>query len=170
MEALEAILTRRSIRHYTDQAVSEEEIEKLLRAAMQAPSAGDEQPWHFIVIRDRATLDAIPAIQPYAQMLKEAPAAIVVLGDPRLERKVAGMWLQDCSAATENLLLAAHAQGLGACWCALHPIETCVAAVREMLSIPKDVTPLAIVALGHPAKEKPPVDRFIATRVHRERW
>jgi nitroreductase len=170
METLEAIATRRSIRHFTGQAVPEELIERLLRAAMQAPSAGDEQPWHFIVIRDRATLDAIPNFQPYTQMLKEAPAAIVVLGDPRLEKKVAGTWIQDCCAATENLLLAAHALGLGACWCALHPLEACESAVRELLGIPKAVTPLAVVALGYPSKEKPPADRFIPTRVHRERW
>jgi nitroreductase len=170
METFETMRTRRSIRHYTAQPIAEEAIEQLLRAAMQAPSAGDEQPWHFIVIRDRTTLDAIPAIQPYSQMLKEAPAAIVVLGDPRLERKVAGTWVQDCSAATENLLLAAHASGLGACWLALYPVESFVSGVRELLSIPKDVVPLAIVALGYPAAEKPPADRFVETRVHRERW
>src|SRR5512142_911151 len=108
MDALEAILTRRSVRRYTPEPIAEELLHELLDAAMHAPSAGNEQPWHFVVVTDRETLAAIPRFHPYAVMLRQAPAAIVVCGDPTLE-KYHGYWVQDCAAATENLLLAAHA-------------------------------------------------------------
>jgi nitroreductase len=169
MEAIEALLTRRSVRSYRDRPVSEDLIETLLRAAMAAPSAGNERPWHFIVIRDRAVLDAIPSVHPYAQMAAEAPLAIVVCGDASLE-KYKGFWVQDCAAATENLLLAAHASGLGAVWCGVHPSEERVKGVRELVSTPKGVVPLAIVVIGVPDEGRAPSDRFDASRVHRDRW
>jgi nitroreductase len=169
MEAMEALLTRRSVRSYRDQPVSEGQIETLLRAAMAAPSAGNERPWHFVVVRDRAVLGAIPRVHPYAKMAADAPLAIVVCGDTSLE-KYEGFWVQDCAAATENLLLAAHATGLGAVWCGVHPSEERVKGVRKLVSIPESVVPLAIVVLGIPGEEKPPSDRFDASRVHRDRW
>lgn len=169
MEALEAIHGRRSIRRYTAQPVSEEMIEKMLRAAMAAPSAGNQQPWQFVVIDDRKILDAIPKFHPYSAMLREAPLAIVVCGDERQER-YKGYWVQDCSAATQNLLLAAHALGLGAVWLGVYPIMDRVAKAQELLGLPSQVIPLAIVAVGHPAEKKGPEDRFQASRVHRNRW
>lgn len=169
METFEAIHGRRSIRRYTHQPVSEEMIEKLLRAAMAAPSAGNQQPWHFVVIDDRQLLDAIPQFHPYSAMLREAPLAVVICGDERLERHK-GYWVQDCSAATQNLLLAAHALGLGAVWLGVYPVMDRVAKIQELLSLPPQVTPLAIVAVGHPAERKAPEDRFQASRVHRNRW
>ncbi len=169
MDILEAIRTRRSIRKYTADPVSEADLRELLEAAMSAPSAGNEQPWEFIVIDDRETLDAIPAFHPYAAMLKQAPAAILICGD--LEReKYRGFWVQDCSAAIENLLLAAHGKGLGAVWLGVYPVEDRVAATRELFGLPPHVVPLAFIALGHPAEEKGPADRYNETRVHHNRF
>ena len=169
METFEAIHGRRSIRRYTAQPVPEGAIEALLRAAMAAPSAGDERPWRFVVITDRALLNAIPQFHEYSQMLKEAPAAIVICGDTTLE-KYKGYWVQDCSAATQNLLLAAHAKGLGSVWLGVHPIKVRVAKTQELLGLPSHVIPLAVVALGYPAEAKGPTDRYDPTRVHRNRW
>jgi nitroreductase len=166
---MDAIFRRRSIRKYTAEDVSEADVEHLLRAAMAAPSAGNEQPWHFVVIRDRATLNAIPKFHPYAQMLREAPLAIVVCGDKALA-KYEGYWVQDCSAAVENILIAATDRGLGACWLGLYPSPGRPEKTRELLGIPKHVTPLAAIAVGHPGEEKPPADRYDASRIHRDRW
>ena len=124
MDAIDALLTRRSIRKYTKEPVSDEAIKMLLEAAMAAPSAGDQQPWHFIVIRDRAILDEIPKLHPHAQMVKEAPVAIVVCGDER-SVKYKDFWPQDCAAATQNLLLAAHAKnGSFATWLTKEGVAT----------------------------------------------
>lgn len=169
MKAIDAILTRRSIRSYTDQPIEPETVETLLRAAMAAPSAGNEQPWEFIVISDRGVLDALPTAHPHAQMAAEAPLAVVVCGDTARE-KYAGFWVQDCSAAVQNLLLAAHASGLGAVWCGLHPSVPQVDAIRELLVIPKGIIPLALLVIGYPSGSLPPSDRFDPARVHRNRW
>jgi nitroreductase len=169
METIEAILTRRSIRKYKPDPVPDEVVKELLEAAMSAPSAGNQQPWHFIVIHDRAILDAIPTFHPYSQMLKEAPLGIVVCGD--LEKQIHdGYWVQDCSAATENLLLAAHAKGLGAVWLGVYPREPRVIGVKEILKLPDYIIPLCIISLGLPAEEKPPAKRFIPERIHYDRW
>jgi nitroreductase len=169
MDALTAIHARRSIRRYTSEAVPEETVNRLLRAAMAAPSAGNEQPWHFIVIRDRALLDAVPQFHPYAAMLKYASVAVLVCGDLTLE-KYRGFWVQDCSAAAENLLLAAAAMGLGAVWTAIYPLEERVAGMRDLLRLPENVIPLALVPLGYPAEQPRPVDRFDPSRVHLNGW
>ena len=151
MNAIEAIFSRRSIRKYTDQPVPEQFLETLLKAAMSAPSAGNEQPWQFVVIRERQTLDAIPDIHPHSAMLKEAPLAIVVCGDLKLE-KHQGYWVQDCSAATENLLVAAQALGLGAVWLGVYPREDRVQGLKRLLQLPQLVIPLCIVSVGFPAE------------------
>jgi nitroreductase len=169
MDAIEAILTRRSIRRFRDEPVSEDLIETLLRAAMSAPSAGNQQPWHFVVIRDRETLDTTSTVHPYATMAAEAPLAIVVCGDTTLEQHK-GFWVQDCAAAVQNLLLAAHASGLGAVWCGIHPSEGRAKGFRELLSIPEPIIPLALLVVGHPNEKKPAADRFDPGRVHRDRW
>jgi len=169
MNTFDAIFTRRSIRKYTDQTVPEELVTELLKAAMAAPSAGNEQAWQFIVIRDRAILDAIPLFHPYAAMLKCASVAIVVCGDLSRE-KFKGFWIQDCSAATQNILLAATARGLGAVWTALHPMEDRVAGMRRLLGLPAQIIPLSLVPLGYPAEHPGRADRFDAARVHNDRW
>ncbi len=168
MEALEAIMTRRSIRRYTGEQVSPEHERRLLEAAMAAPSAHNRQPWHFIVVRSRETLNKIPEYHPYSRMLKEAGLAVVVCGDNKVQ--TTDFWTHDCSAATENMLIAANALGLGAVWLGVHPGEELVKKTRELLGIPGHVTPLCIVSVGHPAEEKPPADRYDESKVHKERW
>ena len=169
MDAMDAILSRRSIRRYTEQKVSDEMIKELLEAAMSAPSAGNEQPWHFIVIRDRQILNEIPNYHPYSQMLKQAPVAIMVCGDERLQ-KYEGYWVQDCSAATENILIAAQAKGLGGVWLGVYPVEDRVAGLRKLLGIPEEVITFSLVSIGYPAEQKPGSDRYDDSRVHHDRW
>jgi len=169
MEALEAILTRRSIRKYSGEPVDDETVQKMLAAAMSAPSAGNEQPWQFVVIRDRRLLAKVPEVHAYAQMVPEAALAILVCGDLSRERH-RGFWVQDCSAGTENLLLAAHALGLGAVWLGIYPREERAASFRRLLGLPEHIVPLALVAIGHPAEKKPPAARYNAERVHNDGW
>lgn len=169
MEAMEAILGRRSIRKYKAQPVPENLLRELLEAGMAAPSAGNERPWHFIVLDDRKLLDAIPKFHPYSQMLKEAPVAIVVCGDLSMEVHQ-GYWVQDCSAATENILVAARALGLGAVWLGVHPVRERVESMRKLLFLPEHVIPLCVVSLGYPAEEKPPAGRYDETRIRKNGW
>ncbi len=169
MNAMDALLTRRSIRRYTEDPVPEPMMESLLRAAMSAPSAGNQQPWHFVIIADRAVLREVPSFHPHAKMVPEAPVAILVCGDLKRE-KHKGFWVQDCSAATQNILLAAHAQGLGAVWVGIFPLEDRVAAFRKLAGLPEHVVPLALVPVGFPAVRKPGEDRYDRLRVHENRW
>lgn len=169
MEAIQAILTRRSIRRYTDRQVSDELIKQLLESAMSAPSAGNEQPWHFVVIKDRQILNEIPKIHPYSSMLKEAPLAILVCGDESLQ-KYKGYWVQDCSAATENLLIAVNALGLGGVWLGVYPIEERVVGIRKLLAMPENVIPFSLISIGYPAEQKPPANRYDESRIHYDRW
>lgn len=138
---MEAILSRRSIRRYTEEIVSDDQLEQLLRAAMSAPSAGNEQPWRFIVIRDRTTMKKIQDFHPFARMLDEASVVVLVSGDLNLE-KYKGFWVQDCSAATENMLIAAQSIGLGAVWLGLYPIKERVEGMRRLLRIPEHIYPV----------------------------
>lgn len=168
-ERLELLMTRRSIRQYRDEDVSDEDVQNLLRAAMAAPSAGNQQPWHFVVIRERATMEKIMACHPYSSMLAQAPLCIAVVADLALQRHE-GYWVQDCSAATQNLLLAAHALGLGAVWLGVHPLRERKQGVASALDLPTGVECLSLVAVGHPAEKKEPAERYDAERVHRECW
>jgi nitroreductase len=169
MEAIEAIMSRRSVRRFARRPVEDSCVQTVLRAAMQAPSAHDRQPWHFVVIRDRATLEAVPRFHRYAAMLPQADLAILVCGEPALEERDATL-NQDCGAAVENLLLAAHALGLGAVWLGICPGEERVLGMRRLLGIPPHILPIALVALGHPAESPGSRDRYRPERVHRERW
>jgi nitroreductase len=147
-ELIGTILSRRSIRKYTSEPVSEEDVRTLLEAAMAAPSASNRKPWHFVVVTDRQTLDALAEAHPHGKMLFEAQLCVAVCGGPvETER----YWIQDCCAATENLLLAATALGLGAVWLGVYPRED-------------------RVAIGHPAEEKAPRTQYDEARVHRGRW
>lgn len=170
MDALNTLFSRRSIRKYDQEGVTEDSIKTVLEAAMSAPSAGNQQPWHFIVITDRGTLDMIPSFHPHSLMCREAQAAILVCGDPSLE-KHAGYWVQDCSAATENLLLAIHAMGLGGVWVGVYPREERIEGFRKLLGIPGHVFPFALVPIGHPTEQKPPrPDRYNESRIHKDAW
>jgi nitroreductase len=169
METMEAILTRRSVRKYLPEPVSGELIESILKAGMSAPSAGDEQPWHFIIIDRRDLLASISEMHPYAKMLKHAPAAILVCADPSAP-KFRDLWVQDCSAASENMLLAAHAQGLGAVWIGIYPAEKFVTGIRELFKIPEHIIPFSAIAIGHPAEEKSGRARYEVSRIHNNAW
>ena len=165
------IFGRRSIRAYTSAAVSPETVTKLLQAAMAAPSAVAKDPWRFVVIRSRQTLTRIAAELPNGQMLASAAVGIAVCGDLEVthDRQLSYM-LQDCSAAIENLLLAAQILGLGACWLGVHPREQRVKAVKELLSLPPSVIPVACVSIGYPAEHPQARTRFNADYVHLESW
>lgn len=170
MDAMDALFSRRSIRKYTSEPVTTDLLRDILEAAMSAPSAGNQQPWHFIIINDRKILEKIPTFHPHSQMLKEATVAILVCADLKLEKHI-GYWVQDCSAATENLLLAIHAKGLGAVWLGIFPREERVEGLRKLLDIPDHVTPLSLIPVGHPAESKPPrPDRYNAAKIHQNRW
>ena len=168
MDALEAILSRRSVRRYTQESIPEETLRGLLEAAMSAPSAGNGQPWHFIVIKDRRILNEIPKFHPYSHMIKEAPVAILVCGDLKLESK--GFWVQDCSAATQNLLLAAHAKGLGAVWLGVYPLEERIRGFRKLLNLPEEIMPLALISIGYPAEKALRANRYDPSKVHYNKW
>jgi len=169
MEAMEAILGRRSIRHYRPEPVDPAQMEQVLRAAMCAPSANNEQPWQFIVVTERAILDRIPMIHPYSAMLHEAPAAILICGDITLE-KSPGYWVVDCAAATQNLLVAAHALGLGTVWLGVYPRAERMRDMSALFGLPEHVKPLALVAIGHPAEAKPANNRYDPSRVKWNAW
>ena len=169
MEALEAIKTRRSIRKFKPGEVSKEIQRELLEAAMLAPSAGNEQPWQFLLIDDRRTLEEIPLICPTATMCRQAPLAILVCGDENLE-KYPDFWVQDCSAATENILLAAHALGLGAVWAGVYPMKERVDGFRMMFALSEEITPFALITLGYPDEAPAPARRYKEERVHYNGW
>ncbi len=169
MDCLECIYTRRAIRKYTDKNVSDEIIHKLLKAGMSGPSAVNEQPWHFIIVKDKELLKEIPKASQYAQMVKDAALAIIVCGNPTLQ-KIDGFWSQDCCIAAQNILLAAHALGLGAVWTAAYPLQDRVDNLQKLFGIPKTIIPLCVIPIGYPAEKKEPVDRFKKERVHSEKW
>jgi nitroreductase len=169
MEAMEAIVSRRSIRQYTSKPVSREVIREILNAAMSAPSAGNERPWHFLVLTDHAILNEIPKFHPYAAMLKQASAAVLVCGDTTLE-KHKGYWVLDCAAASENILLAAHAKGLGAVWCGVYPSGDRVENLKKLFRLPEQIVPFSLIPLGFPAEVKQTPERFDNSRVHENRW
>ncbi|MEA4858607.1 MAG: nitroreductase family protein [Solidesulfovibrio sp.] len=171
MDLLEAIHTRRSIRAFTNEPVSEADLDVVLRAAMTAPSAGNAQPWHFVVVTDRAILDAIPAIHAHAAMVRQAPMAIAVAAELAQEKYPGfGYWTLDCSAAVQNLLLAARGLGLGTVWCGIYPRPERMEGLGRLLSLPEGVKAHALVVIGHPAQEFKRVDRFKPERIHRDTW
>ena len=169
MDAMDALLTRRSVRHFTPEPVSQEQLQRILSAAMHAPSACNQQPWHFIVVTGREKLGAIAKAHPYAKMLEQAPLAIIVCGDLTLET-CPGNWIIDCSAAMENLLLAVHALGLGGVWVGIHPVEQRVKDISGLLNLPTFAVPLCLAAVGHPSEPLPHADRFLPERIHMNQW
>lgn len=159
---LDNIATRTSIRDYEARPVEKEKVEKMLRAAMAAPTAMNKQPWHFVVVGQRSVLDSLAGANPYSKMLLKAPLAIVVCGD--MDKVIEGggrdFWIQDASAATENLLLAAHAMGLGAVWTGAYPSEERSKAISATLSLPDNLVPLNMIVIGYPAEHPQPKDKF----------
>jgi nitroreductase len=169
MDALKAIYTRRSIRKYMDDPVDDGLVHEVICAAMMAPSAGNSQPWQFVIVRDRQKLEAIGTGHLYASLAGKAPVAILVCGEPEKE-KHEGFWIQDCAAATQNMLLAAHSLGLGAVWLGIYPREERVKSMRSLFGIPDKIEPFALVTLGYADEEKPKENRFDLNRVHYEKW
>ena len=169
MDVFTAIYTRRSIRKYKPDTISEEALKQILMAGMQAPSSGNGQPWHFVVIDDVATLQRLGQIHPNAPMVAEAPMAILVCGEQQIDRYKPYL-AQDLSAATQNILLAAHAKGLGAVWVSIYPTLDRCDTVRRMLKIPAAVTPFSLIPLGYPDEEKPSENRFNPKRVRKNNW
>lgn len=167
----ETIMTRSSVRSYTTQAVEQDKIDKLLRAGMAAPTAGNRQPWEFIVVKNRATLDKFPEIIPGSHMAAKAQVAIVVLGTPA-KALMPEYWVQDCSAATENILLAAHAMGLGAVWCGAYPNNEAnrVGQMSDLLSLPEGTMALSIIVLGYPDSEPTIKDKWDAAKVRYDKY
>jgi nitroreductase len=167
MDALEVLFTRRSIRRYTGDPVSEDDLRTILEAGMNAPSANNRQPWHFVVVDDREKLNGIMAVHPYSKMLAQAPLAIVVVGDTATS---SSYFQQDCAAAIENILLAAKALGLGTVWMGVYPNEARISGMRTLFDVPEPYVPLAIVAVGHPAEIKGRVERWSDDKVHKNSW
>jgi nitroreductase len=160
------IFSRRSIRRYTGEPVSDEEIKSLLEAAMAAPSGSNRQPWHFVVVRDRQKLRALAAAHPYGKMIAHAEACIAVCGDPR----ISDWWVQDCSAATENILVAASGLGLGAVWISSYGRPEREQAFREVLDIPQEIGVLSVIPVGHPGEQKEARTQYNRARIHSEAW
>ena len=176
-EKLDFILTRSSVRRFSS-ALTPEETETLLRAAMSAPTAMDYQPWHFVVVNDNAVKDRLRSFLPYAKMINENCTGIVVCGDISLYEEVSKRdgedntlyWVEDCSAASENLLLAAHALGLGAVWTGIFPLESRISKLRETLSLPKNIVPLNLILAGHVLSEGRVKDKWDTTKIHYEKF
>ena len=166
MEVKEALLKRRSVRKFTEEPVSEEHINELLHAAMSGPSACNKKPWEFYVISNKDTLKELQSASKFTKM--QAPLALVVSGNllHALPMQMADYWIQDCSAATENILLRATDLGLGAVWCGIHPQKRAEQKVAEILGLSKKEIPLNIILIGHPAEEPEARDQYDEKRVH----
>lgn len=169
-EAIKNILTRHSVRNFTSKAIKKEDLMTLLKAAMSAPSAHNRQPWSFVVVTKREVLDTFSEKLVYGKMLSKASAAIVVCGLPD-KSPLSGFWITDCSAASENILLASHGLGYGAVWVAIFPDEKNIKEIKEILKIPEDIIPLNIIALGEPVdKNELPKNKFKEKNIHWENW
>jgi len=165
--SIDNIFARRSIRRYTKRQVEEKDLKRIIEAGMAAPSSRNRKPWHLVTVTERKTLDRLAEAHPYGKMLLEATAAIAVCGDTGISPDY---WVQDCSAATENILIAAAGLGVGTCWLGCHPREERVSAIREVLGIPREIGILSLIALGHPAETKEPRTQYDESRDHRESW
>ena len=170
--AIENILARKSVRAFTPKPVEKEKVDLLLKAAMAAPTAVNKQPWAFVVVDDRNVLDQLAAELPYAKMTAQAPLAIVVCGDlsKALNGETDRYWMLDCSAASENLLLAAESMGLGAVWTAVYPESDRMAKVRTVLSLPDYIVPLNLIPLGYPQHQEEAKNKFNTENIHYNKW
>ena len=180
--ALDVIMSRSSVRNFTGEAVSREQLETILKAGMAAPTAMNVQPWRFVVVTDKDKISEVFGAGPRSGMFTTAGAVIVVCGETTFMRKPFGQpdapeteqpnifWYEDCSAATENILLAAHALGLGAVWTAGYPAQERIAPVSAALGIPANVVPLCIIPLGVPAEDPAPKDKWKPENIHWEQW
>lgn len=166
---MRCIYTRRSIRKYKDTEVDDSVILEIIRAGMNAPSAGDARPWHFIIIRDCEKLVMINRVHPYSKMLLEVKTAILICGDPSLE-KHEGFWVQDCSAAVQNMLLMTDYFGLGSVWLGVYPLKDRIDGIRKIFNIPEGIIPFAVLPVGFPAETKPENNKFDESKIHYNNW
>lgn len=168
---IENIMTRTSIRQFTEQPIAKDTLDLIVKAGMAAPSAVNAQPWAFVIITEKEVLDSLNAIKPWFN-LKTATAAVVVCGDMSKAMEGTGReyWIQDCSAASENILLAAHAYGIGAVWCGVYPNEDIVAGVSRILELPDNIIPLNVITMGYPAENPEPKDKFKTENIHYQKW
>ena len=169
MDTLNAIFTRRSIRQYTGEPISEEQLHTLLKAGFSSPSCMNSRSWRFIVVREQETFQAISKIHPYSRMLPQAGCGLLVCVDTSSGVPFEYL-VQDASAATQNILLAAHALGLGAVWLGVSPLQERVTGLQKLLDIPDEVKPITLVSVGHPAEERAAPDRYEADKVFFGRW
>jgi len=169
MEVFAALHTRRSVRQYQEKEIPNALVEKLLAAAMMAPSAGDERPWQFLLVTDAEKKAQIKAAHPYAGMMVNAPLGILLCGDLS-KQKYEGFWPQDCSAAMQNLLLAAHASGLGAVWTGIYPLDDRVEKFKQIFNLPEHVIPFGLAVMGWSAQSPKTPDRFDTSRIHINTW
>lgn len=169
---IEDIMTRTSVRAYSDRQVEKETVDTLLRAAMAAPTAGNKQPWRFVVIDDKEILQSISENFHTMQMAKQAALAVIMCGDKNgsFPGELSDYWIQDVSAASENLLLAAHAVGLGAVWCGIYPQMDRVGEFSTMLNLPDNIIPMACICIGYPAGETTPKDKWKPEYIHYNSW
>jgi nitroreductase len=169
MDVLQAIFTRRSIRKFTGEPISEENMQTLLKAGFSAPSAHNSQPWHFVVVKNPASLEYIAEAHPYAKMLPKAGSCIIVCGDNNVQ-KAKGFLVEDCSAAIQNILLAAHGLGLGAVWCGLYPAPELTQIIATTIKLPDHIDPIGMVVVGHKAEDREPASRFDNAKIHYDQW
>jgi nitroreductase len=165
MDTIKTIHERRSIRKYSNKPIADDIVKELLSAGMHAPTARNLQPWHYIVINERHILDELAVVHPYAKMLNQATLAILVCGD-RTIQAMDGYIIQDCSAATQNILLAAHAHGLGAVWLGMYPREQRIKDVAKLLSIPDHILPVSLISIGYPNEARQTPQRYKTDRIH----
>ncbi|MDE7153940.1 MAG: nitroreductase family protein [Muribaculaceae bacterium] len=168
---IENIMTRTSVRRFTSQPIAADTLETIVKAGMAAPTAMNIQPWSFVVVTERAVLDSLESVHPYSN-LATATAAIIVCGDMQKynDDTLRQYWVQDCSAATENILLAAHGLGLGAVWCGVYPSAERVSGVRHVLELPGNIVPLNLIAMGYPDGEFAPKDKWNPEVIHYQKW
>ena len=169
MDAIKAIITRRSIRKYKNKPIEKKLIIKLIEIGMTAPSAGNEQPWHYIVINDNEILNKITKFHPHSKMLEQAYCAILVCFDKYLE-KYKDMAVQDCSASTQNIMIAANSFGIGSVWLGVFPREERIIGIKKLFKLPENIIPFSIISLGYPAEKKEIKDRNKIERIHYNKW
>lgn len=169
MDVIEAINTRRSVRKFTGEVISDDELKIILKAGFQAPSAHNFQPRDYVVVKDKEIIDKIADFHPYAKMLPKAGCGIVVCGDSQKQPQM-GFLVADCSAAIQNMLLAAHGLGLGAVWCGIYCDEKLVKNMSEVLKLPEKIIPIGMVVVGKKAVDKEAVDRYDESKVHYDSW
>ncbi len=167
---IDCIMTRTSVRSYNGEQIDDSTVTKILRAGMAAPTAANQQPWHFVVVNDQNLKDSITAAFEYTKMVKNCSFAVVVCGDMDNlftdDIPDGGFWVEDCSAASENMLLAAHALGIGGVWCGIYPLKDREQRLRSILKLPSNLTPLNVMAFGYPAVSPAPKDKWTPAKIH----